>query len=360
MQQHIIIGGGLIGLLTAHYLRQAGQKISVLERGIVGRESSWAGGGILSPLYPWRYTDAITQLASLSQNIYPGLIQQLFDETKIDAQWNRCGLLILDSNEINTAVQWAEQYECALEIIPPARLKKITPNINPSIIPEKTLWLPDIAQIRNPRLIKALTKSLIQKGVTILENTPVSKILVRDGQLNGIIADGQKMHANSVTIACGAWSSQLLKDHPLPKTIKPVRGQMIVFKTVPQLLNTILLLDSHYLIPRLDGRILVGSTLEYVGFDKNKTPEAKTQLYQFATRIFPKLAKYPVEHHWAGLRPGSEAQTPFISQHPNVNGLYINTGHFRNGVVTAPASAQLLAAQILGKIPPVNRKPYTT
>jgi len=357
-QQHIIIGGGLIGLLSAYYLREAGQKVTVVDKGAIGKESSWAGGGILSPLYPWRYPDAVTELASWSQNAYPDLIQRLSRDTQIDAQLNRCGLMILDESDINTAISWAERYRKPIELIPPSIQKKIAPGINPDITPKQALWLPDIAQIRNPRMIKALAMHLTQRGVPILENMPVSEIATHNHRLKGIVVNGKMMPASSVTVACGAWSSQLLKNHPVALTIEPVKGQMIIFKAIPQLLTPLLLSDSHYLIPRLDGRILAGSTLEYVGFDKHKTPEAKNQLHQFATKLYPALADYPVEHHWSGLRPGSATQIPLICQHPDINGLYINTGHFRNGVVTAPASARLLVDLILNNKPILDRKAY--
>ena len=115
---------------------------------------------------------------------------------------------------------------------------------------------------------------------------------------------------------------------------------------------------AHYLIPRRDGRIVAGSTLEYVGFNKNTTEEAKQQLLQNATDLIPKLGNYPVEHHWSGLRPGNPQDIPFICQHPEIRGLFINTGHFRNGVVTGPASAKLCTDQILNNAPILDPKPY--
>ena len=115
---------------------------------------------------------------------------------------------------------------------------------------------------------------------------------------------------------------------------------------------------AHYLIPRRDGRIIAGSTLEYVGFNKSTTQDAKQQLMQKATELIPTLGDYLVEHHWSGLRPGNPQQSPFISQHPEIRGLFINTGHFRNGVVTAPASAKLCVDQILNNPPILNPLPY--
>ncbi|WP_455197011.1 NAD(P)/FAD-dependent oxidoreductase, partial [Kaarinaea lacus] len=162
----------------------------------------------------------------------------------------------------------------------------------------------------------------------------------------------------TVTVACGAWSRQLLRDWLSRLDVEPVRGQMILFKAQPALLNTMIMRDSHYLIPRRDGRIIAGSTLEYVGFDKNVTPAARQDLLQKATSLIPELANYPIEHHWAGLRPGTSQQLPIISKHPSLSGLFINTGHFRNGVVTAPASARLCVDQILNTSTTLDPAPY--
>ncbi|HEY5604162.1 MAG TPA: glycine oxidase ThiO [Gammaproteobacteria bacterium] len=351
---HVVIGGGIIGLLTAYELHSAGEKVTLLEQGQLGKESSWAGGGILSPLYPWRYPDALNDLAAWSQQTYPALINALKAESGIDAQWWQCGFLMLDEAEIAAAVPWARQRQQTLEIAGADRIKTIAPALSANDLPERALWMPEIAQARNPRLLKALIAALRNQGVELHEQSPVSRLLVNKQGVNGVICGNREMPADTVTVACGAWSRQLLDAWVSRFDIAPVRGQMILFKADPALLSTMIMRESHYLIPRRDGRIIAGSTLEYVGFDKSVTQDAKQKLLKMAVTLVPELNNYPIEHHWAGLRPGNSQQTPVVCQHPDIAGLFINTGHFRNGVVTAPASARLCADLILHRPPIVN------
>jgi glycine oxidase len=149
-----------------------------------------------------------------------------------------------------------------------------------------------------------------------------------------------------------------MADLGMQMEVAPVRGQMILFRAEPGVLQHIVLHHDRYLIPRRDGRILVGSTLEYTGFEKETTAEALEALRAFALEMLPALKDYPVEHHWAGLRPGSPAGIPYISEHPEIDGLYVNAGHFRNGVVLGPASAHVMASLITGAESDIGPLPY--
>jgi glycine oxidase len=150
----------------------------------------------------------------------------------------------------------------------------------------------------------------------------------------------------------------LLAPTGLALQVGPVRGQMLLFKGPPGLVKTMTLYQQRYVIPRRDGRVLVGSTLEYVGYDKQTTPEARAELLRAACELIPELEHQPVEHHWAGLRPGSPQGIPVIGPHPGLDNLFINAGQFRNGVVLAPASARLLADHVLGRQPVFRAADY--
>lgn len=356
---HIVIGGGIMGLLTAYYLDAAGEKVILVEQGKLGRESSWAGGGILSPLYPWRYPDPVNDLAAWSQRQYPELVNQLAEKSGIDAQWIQSGMLVMDPEEMAKATGWADSNDVNLEIISDEQSKQLIPGINDKFSGGSSIWMPDIAQVRNPRLLKALIKTLRKTQVEILEETPVTDLCIESETVVGVRSNNQTLGGDSVTVACGAWSSEVLRQWLPSLNVEPVRGQMILYKASPQILNPMILKDSHYLIPRKDGRIIVGSTLEFVGFNKEITEEAKQKLSAFANDLLPTLKNYPIEHHWSGLRPGNSVQIPFISKHPNIEGLFVNTGHYRNGVVTAPASAMLCVDLILSRPPILEVKSYS-
>jgi len=352
----LVVGGGLIGMLTARQLVQAGMTVGLVERGETGRESTWAGGGILSPLYPWRYPDAVSALAGWSQQRYPALAEALIAESGIDPEYQHNGLLILDSEEAAEAQRWARQWQHSLDLVNKGQISELEPALGE--VPDQAVWMPEVGQMRNPRLAQALRKSLENQGVKLFEHTPMKGLLLGEHAVHGILTEQGELKADRVVIAGGAWSALLLESTGVTLPVRPVRGQMILYRAEPKVVQRIVLSRDRYVIPRRDGRILVGSTLEEVGFDKSTTRAAMQELEGEACRLIPALAKYKIEHHWAGLRPGSPHGIPYIMQHPRIEGLFINTGHFRNGVVLGPASARLLADILLGRQPILEPAPY--
>lgn len=321
-------------------MAQRGVKVTVLDRGKVGAESSWAGGGILFPLLPWDYVDAVTELTELSRKIFPGWVQQLQTQTGLGAEYVTCGMRVLPPYDLEKALAWGQSYRLRIEV------------------KEGALFLPDVAQIRNPRLIQVLRKMLAAMGVNIVEQAEALEFRCDGGEMCSVQASSGSLVADQYVVAAGAWSGTLLSDLAPNLPIQPVRGQMLLFKGAPGLLQHILLQDGVYLIPRLDGHILVGSTLEEVGFDKSVTEDAKTRLWQHALSMFPPLCGAQLVRQWAGLRPGSPGNVPVIGRHPQIENLFVNAGHFRYGVTMAPASAQLLANMILGGEQPIDVAPY--
>ena len=354
----LVVGGGLIGMLTAFEFSREGLHVCLLERGETGQESSWAGGGILSPLYPWRYDDAVSQLATWSQQAYPDLLATLHEMSGIDPEWQHSGLLILDVDDPEKAQDWATRFTQQLEWLDPAELAGQRPGLG--VRPgQPSAWLPTVGQIRNPRFVRALRKAIELAGVDIHTGTEVTGFKTSPVGVEGVVtATGQTFLADKVVVAGGAWSSELLAKTGVSIEVEPVRGQMLLYRAEPGVLNNILLYQSRYVIPRKDGRILIGSTLEHVGFDKGITGNAREDLQSAALELLPALADYPVEHHWAGLRPGSPAGIPYIGRHPDIAGLYMNCGHFRNGVILAPASVRLLVDSVLGNEPIINPLEY--
>ncbi len=357
MNDFIVVGGGLSGMQVARELSAGGGRVTLLERGELGREASWAGGGILSPLHPWRNDDAVTALARWSQRYFPRFAAELAEETGIDPEWLRSGLLIAEQTEAWRAIPWAQRWDVAIEKVSARRLGELEPGLAPSG-DGGALWLPEVAQIRNPRLLKALAQSLAVRGVAIREHAEVLGFLERDERVIGVRTPTETLHADAVVVTAGAWTAALLGSMADKWQIAPVRGQMLLFRAAPGQVRHIVERGEHYLVPRRDGRVLAGSTLEYVGFDKATTQQAYDELHAAAVALIPALAQCPVERHWAGLRPGSAQGFPVIGEHPRRRGLFVNAGHFRNGVVTGPASARLLADIVFRRKPCVDPAPY--
>lgn len=352
----IVIGAGISGMMSARELLLAGAQVTLIERQQVGRESSWAGGGIISPLYPWRYSDAVNLLASSSQKRYSALAGQLAENTGIDPEYLKSGLLILAPDETRAAVQWAQQWHVDLQQLDRRQMLDIESTLMAPVA--EGLWLPQVAQVRNPRFMKALHRDLKNLGANFILDTPVTGFERTATTITAVNTTNRNHSADKIILCSGAWAGEMLREIMPQTKIDPVRGQMLLFKAKPGIVKRITLWDSHYTVPRKDGRVLFGSTIEHSGFIKETTREAAELLYRCAVDLYPQLADYPVEHHWAGLRPGSPAGVPYIGKHPEFDNFFINAGHYRNGVVLAPASATLVADLALGRKPGIDPIPY--
>jgi len=353
----LIVGSGVLGLLSAYALASVGNHVALFDSQSVGTESSWAGGGIVSPLYPWRYSPAVTALAHWSQDFYPRLGEQLLAQTQIDPEVYVTGLYWLDLDDEAEALAWAQRERRPLQSVDVAAVEHAVPALAKGF--GRAVQMADVANVRNPRLVKALRAALQQMpNVTLHEHCAVSGFIREGGRITGVHTAQGDMYADQVVLAAGAWSGELMKTLGIELPVVPVKGQMILYKCAEDFLPAIVLAKGRYAIPRRDGHILIGSTLEHAGFDKTPTYEALTSLKASAIELLPALADAEVVGHWAGLRPGSPEGIPFIGPVPGHDGLWLNCGHYRNGLVLAPASCQLLADLMLGREPIVDPAPY--
>ncbi len=351
----LIIGAGAVGLASALELTRRGARVTLLERGRSGAESTWAGGGILSPLLPWNYSPAVNALSEYSRHIYPDWCARQERLAGIEAEYQVSGMLVLPPFAEADAFAWCQRHGWRCELRDSAAFL-------PAIEARTALWLPDVAQARNPRLAQVLRAAALAAGVNIVEMAAVTQLLLSGGRIRGVRTTQGDFSAAAVVVAAGAWSGGLPGIDALSERVFPVRGQMLLFKlppeSLPESLPTIVLHNGQYLIPRRDGHVLAGSTLEAAGFDKSTTDAARLELLAFAGDILPTLTERLLQRQWSGLRPGSPDNIPLISPHPDYSNLYFNSGHFRYGVTMAPGSALLLADLIEGKSPAISATPY--
>lgn len=356
-KQVVIVGGGVIGLLTAFNLAAEVEQVVLCDRGGLGQESSWAGGGIVSPLYPWRYSPAVTALAHWSQDFYPQLGERLFSSTGVDPELHTTGLYWLDLEDEAEALAWAGREGRPLSAVDISAAYDAVPVLGAGF--RQAIYMAGVANVRNPRLVKSLKAALqAMPNVSIREHCEITGFSQEAGRITGVeTADGM-IAGDRVVLTAGAWSGDLLRPLGLELPVEPVKGQMILFKCAEDFLPSMVLAKGRYAIPRRDGHILVGSTLEHVGYDKTPTAEALESLKASAIELLPALADATPVGHWAGLRPGSPEGIPYIGAVPGWEGLWLNCGHYRNGLVLAPASCQLFADLLLGREPIIDPRPY--
>lgn len=352
-----IVGAGVVGMSVALELAEAGCRVRVFDRGPAGREASWAGGGILWPLYAWRHPESVRSLAMWSADLYPALCASISRHTGIDPQLLDSGLLVLDEDERANALAWAARYGSRADVLRGGEIRSAEPALGGRHV--SAVRLSDIRQVRNPRLLQGLWRRLGQLDVEVHANTTVHAVSASAGRLRGLdTSAGWQPARGPVVIAAGAWTQALLEPLGIAVGIAPVKGEMLRYRAAAGLVRHILLHKDCYIIPRRDGGLLVGSTLEHSGFAKTPTPAARERLRRAAVSMVPALEDRPIVAHWAGLRPATPGGIPYIGAIPGVEGLMVCAGHFRNGLLLAPGSAKLMAALLLGRTPPLSPEPY--
>ena len=346
----LIIGGGVIGLMSALELSHAGCQVTLLDQQDFGQAASWAGGGILSTMYPWRYRPAVNALARHGKALYQQWQPVLGEATGMDIEIHHSGMLILDQQDVNIGLGWAQHdhdSQQQAQLLHSPALLQLCPQLNHTT--EQGLWFEQLANIRNPRLLKTLIHYLqAQPNVRLLSHRKIKYLAQQNGKILAVVDEQQeRWQADAYVIASGAWSGLLSEQLGWQLPVRPIQGQMILFKTPANWLGQMVMYKGTYLIPRLDGYIVCGSSMLDTGFNTDVNPQIGQQLKQAALEMLPALQDMPVVKAWAGLRPASPLGIPFIGQAPKLDNLWLNTGHFRNGLVMAPVAARMLREQLL-------------
>lgn len=357
----LVIGAGVIGCAIAYRLAREGLRVSVLDRGEIGREASWAAAGILSPIHPWDYPEALTKLCIASERLYPKFVEEIEADSGLSVEYRKTGLLMLIADDEDAAaaekqISWRQDHGMGFERWTAVEVVEREPLVSGDL--RGALFLPDVCQVRNNRLVQALAKAAASRRACFSSGAEVTGVLTENRTILGVASGNDRTYASQVIVAAGAWSSVLLKELALDFEVHPVKGQMLLLEGSVVPLSRMVLWKGAYLVPRQDEQILVGSTLEPAGFSKEVTPSAVRKLLDQALRMAPGLSHGSFKTAWAGLRPGTPNRVPYIGRPQGWHGLVIASGHYRNGILLAPITACLVEAIVRGKPPSMPLFPY--
>ena len=360
MDDCLIIGGGVIGLSLAYQLARDGARVRVIDRGETGREASWAGAGMLPPAKLRPTDDPYQQLAGLAIELQPQWAAMLREETGLDNGYRRTGALYVayaTDSEATLRRELTRWTAAGLQAAPlsPDDVQRLEPGLAP---PRYGVHLPEEAQLRNPRHLRALETACRLRGVTITAGVEARRFTIAGERVVGVETNLGTLAAGAYCVTSGAWSRGLLADFGAVPAIRPVRGQIVLLRTERGAPRHIINDGPRYLVPRDDGRVLIGSTEEDVGFDKRTTVGGVAGLLEFARALLPPLGEAQFERSWAGLRPATADGLPYLGRLPRVVNAYIAAGHFRSGLTLSPATAVVMSQLIRGLRPTIDLTPF--
>jgi len=357
----VIVGGGAIGLSVAYRLACEGASVTLFDRREVGREASWAGAGLIPANTERLRTNPTVELRSWSATLYPEWSAALREETGIDNGYRRTGgvdvaLTEAEEHDLRSmAGRWKTE-RIVFERLAPGDFGRVEPALSPEL--RVAYFLPDRAQVRNPRHLRALTLASAARGVVFRPGETVVGFEHQGGRVTAVKTSAGAVACGAVVLAAGAWTGGLIEGLGLRVPTPPLKGQIVLLKSDRPLLRRIVEHGKNYLVPRDDGRVLIGATEEDAGFDVRPTPVGVRDLIDEALRLCPGLAAAEVESSWAGLRPGTLDTRPYLGPLPGFANAVVATGHKRAGLQLAPATAEVIADVVLGRPSRVDLTPF--
>jgi len=342
----VIIGAGVIGLSIARALRHRGvRKVMLIERGRPGAEASWAAGGMLAPQVEADHADDFFRLACASRDLYPAFARFLQEETRIDVELDQSGTLVLgftskDEEELRRRYEWQTGEGLQVEWLAGDEARRLEPCLTAQVT--SALRLPNDWQVENRRLVEALVGANQKLEVELVTDCAVTALQIENETIRGVTTSSGFVAAPIVVVAAGAWSSLVDSPNLRPIQIEPVRGQMLCFSTDStadsHIARHVIYSPRGYLVPRRDGRVLAGSTAEHAGFEKRVTDAG--------TNAIKAMAGLSLVSSWAGLRPRAPDDLPVLGACEETKGLFYATGHYRNGILLAPITGEVIADAI--------------
>ena len=332
----IIIGAGIIGLSLAISLRKQGLRVLVVERGEPGREASYAAAGMLAPAGV-EIPAALTGLAAASAGLYPEFVHELEDESGVEADWRKHGTILLSSES---------DFPERAQRLSPEELCSLEPEFGRACVSagKCTAALVDESSVDPRLLVKSALQAARHRDVDISSGSKVEVVLTSGERAVGVKTERASYTAATIVNCAGAWTGTIAP-HQFP--VRPVKGQMLAVVQGPAVRHVIRA-DNVYVVPRKDGRLVIGSTLENVGYDKQVDSATIQMLFHSAVELLPGLERCKQHEVWAGLRPGTPDNLPIMGE-TSIRRYFVASGHYRDGILLAPITAQVMTSVVLGR-----------
>jgi glycine oxidase len=353
----VVIGGGVIGCAVARQIAARGATVELVERDVPGRAATWAAGGMLSPLGEAGDHPAFLDLAAQSLDRYAQFVSELAAQTGIDVEYMPAGKLHVMTGgsraELDSLIERGSGF--GVHAMTGAEARSLEPALGPAV--NGAVFVGRDHRVNNRLLGVAAWKAAEAGGVRVRCDSPAASLDLEDRSVH--LADGTTIATQTIVIAAGAWSAGV---EGLPRTlpVEPVRGQMLAVEGDREtpLLERVIHAPGCYLIPREEGHIVIGATSERAGFAPGPTPAGLAALSAAAAAVVPAIAERRVLETWSGFRPGTPDGLPVLGPEPQTDALFYATGHYRNGILLAPITAEILAACIAGEPSPVPLEPF--
>jgi len=358
----IIIGAGIIGCAIAYRLAKQGLSVIVIEKGEPGQEASWAAAGMLAPQAEISHSipDTLIQLFEASHRLYPDFVSELESQTGTRIPYRSCGSILAardypEAKVLSGLFEKLSRRGTQIEEITPDRMRDIEPELADTI--ETALLLPNDRHVNNRNLVQSLVAAAEQKGVQFITRSAVTGFTVEKNRIVSVHFEDRELSSDLVINCAGCWAGLFAPEKQPGIPVRPVRGQIVCLQVNPQKLRHLIHSSSVYMVPWPDGRTLVGATMENAGYEKINTAWGVQHLLERAMKLVPALQQAQVVDYWAGLRPDTPDNLPILGG-TDIANYYVATGHFRNGILLAPITAELMAELILNGKTRIPLEPF--
>jgi glycine oxidase len=354
----VIVGGGVIGCCIAYYLTLGGARVTLVERGQLACGASGVAAGMLAPQVEAPFADPFFELCVLGRAAHAPLASALLDDVGLDVEFRQTGILRVARTEaervdLQRMLRWQAARGLGAEWIESDALGSCEPLLKgvAGRLLAGGLWLADEGQVRGPRLVQALALAAARRGARFLEGTWVTGLETSGDRVSGVRTPTGVLTADTVVLAAGVWSPEVSRTAGLDLPVVPVKGQIVSLRGLGKAPRQVIWSGECYLVPRPDGEIVLGATEEEGNYDVRPTLAGLNRLTEAALEVVPAVGSFTVDGFWAGLRPAAPDRFPIVGWAPSLEGLFLATAHYRNGVLLGPLTGRRVADHLLRNAP---------